>query len=172
MNRLKAITWLLISLLSYGITTSAHASLVSFTADMDGLQANAGAGTGSPGTGNALMTLDEYTNEFSWNIQWSGLTGEVTVAHFHGPATADVNAGVEVPITISLNENFAIGNQNLSGSQANDLLSGLWYINIHTTAHAAGEIRGQVNVVPIPAATWLFSSGLLGLISLIKRKTA
>ena len=33
-----------------------------------------------------------------------------------------------------------------------------------------GEVLGSVQVVPIPAAVWLFGSGLLGLIGIAKRK--
>ncbi len=64
---------------------SASAAIISLEADIDGAQANAGAGTGSPGTGFAAMTLDDVTNLFSWDISWSGLIGNETVMHFHGP---------------------------------------------------------------------------------------
>jgi hypothetical protein len=55
-------------------------------------------------------------------------------------------------------------------TQESELLSNLWYINIHTTSFGGGEIRGQVQVVPIPAAVWLFGSGLLGLVALARRR--
>src|SRR5262245_10696584 len=47
------------------------------------------------------------------------------------------------------------------------LLSGLTYFNIHTTMFSGGEIRGQLNVVPLPAALPLFATGLgaLGLLA-------
>ncbi|MFY8004638.1 MAG: CHRD domain-containing protein [Chitinophagaceae bacterium] len=34
-----------------------------------------------------------------------------------------------------------IDNMNLKES---DLLGGMWYVNIHTSANAGGEIRGQI----------------------------
>jgi len=148
------------------IANPASSAIIQLAANIDGPQANAGAGTGSPGTGSATMTLDDTTNLFSWNIAWSGLTGSEVVAHFHGPALPNQNAGVQVGFSIVSPE---IDSAVLSASQAADLLAGLWYINIHTTTAAAGEIRGQVQVVPIPAAAWLFGTALLGL-GIAKRK--
>ena len=154
--------------LLFWISTTTHASIISLSASIDGAQANAGAGTGSPGTGSASMTLDDITKEFKWNVQWSGLTGNVTVAHFHGPALPNQNAGVQVPFDTASNP--SIGIAILSSTQESDLLAGLWYINIHSTDEPAGEIRGQVHVVPIPATIWFFGSGLLIMFGYSKRK--
>ena len=54
----------------------------------------------------------------------------------------------------------------LDDIQESDLLKGLWYINIHSDFAPLGEIRGQVNVVPLPAAIWFFGAGLFGLIGM------
>lgn len=142
------------------------AATVNLTSTIDGAQANAGAGTGSTGTGFATMTLDDATLLFSWNVAWSGV--DETLAHFHGPALPNQNAGVQVGIDVAANP--AISSTTLSATQAADLLAGLWYINIHTAAFPGGEIRGQVSTIPIPAAVWIFSSGLLGLIGIARRK--
>ena len=75
---------------------NASAAIIPLQATIDGAQANAGAGTGSPGTGFATMTLDDVSNLFSWDISWSGLVGTETVMHFHGPAPPGANAGVQV----------------------------------------------------------------------------
>lgn len=160
--------WLLASLLFYA-PAALLAATVNLTSVLDGDQANAGAGTGSQGTGSATMTFDTLTNEFNWNISWSGLTGTETNAHFHGPALPDENAGVQVPIDYTVNP--TTGMATLSATQANDLLNGLWYINIHTDFAPSGEIRGQVQVVPLPAALWLFASGLLTLLTVRRRST-
>ena len=45
-----------------------------------------------------------------------------------------------------------------------DLLGGLWYINIHTTAFPGGEIRGQVRVVPEPSSLALATLSCVGLL--------
>jgi hypothetical protein len=143
------------------LPTTLPAITIDLFANMDGAQANAGVGTGSAGTGSAAMTFDTDTSLFSWDISWSGLTGTETAGHFHGPALLDQNAGVQVPIDVFSNP--SMGSTTLSAAQSSDLLAGLWYINIHTDFAPGGEIRGQVQVVPVPAAAWLFLSGLVGL---------
>ena len=100
-----------------------------------------------------------------------GTTGSVTGMHFHGPASPCVNAGVQLSAgAISGLPSPSVGSANITSPQTSDLLAGLWYLNIHTNVYGGGEIRGQVSVVPIPAAAWLFCSGLLGLIGISRRK--
>jgi hypothetical protein len=59
-----------------------------------------------------------------------------------------------------------VGNAVLSDAQESDLLAGLWYLNLHTTTHAGGEIRGQVTVVPatVPAMGPIGFAVLAGLL--------
>jgi hypothetical protein len=76
-------------------------------------------------------------------ITYSGLSGTPTAAHFHGPAQSGANAGVAVPIP-NVATSPAQGSATLTDAQAADLLAGRYYINIHTAANPAGEIRGQV----------------------------
>jgi hypothetical protein len=40
----------------------------------------------------------------------------------------------------------------LTPQQVTDLFSGLHYVNVHSTVNPGGEIRGQVYLVPEPAA--------------------
>jgi hypothetical protein len=99
------------------------------------------------GTGTALLQFDDQTNMLRWTIEFSGLTGNVTAAHFHGPAPRGETAGHDAEVTAA--PTFSItspigGFAQLSEEQAENLLNGLWYVNIHTTAHPGGEIRGQV----------------------------
>ena len=156
---------LLITVLILALTAGVQASTITvFNTFMDGQQANAGLGTGSGGKGAGTMTLDHDTGVFSWFVAWENLDAPVTVAHFHGPATPDQNAGVQV--AIDAGSNPSSGSAVLTDGQIDDLLAGLWYVNIHTSAFAGGEIRGQVialSPVPIPAALWLFASALVGL---------
>ena len=142
----------------------ALAAVIPLTAEMDCAQANAGAGTcgaGGSGTGTASITFDDQTSLLSWNISWSGLSGTLTVAHFHGPATPAQNAGVQVDFLGIAPGPPSIGSTVISGTQAADLLAELWYINIHSTTFPGGEIRGQV--VPEPSTALLLATGLAAL---------
>ena len=99
------------------------------------------------GTGTVDVSLNPNTNVATWTITYSGLTGLVTDAHFHGPAMAGQNAGAVVPITGSLQSPIT-GSARLSVAEAADLWAGKWYLNLHTGAHPNGEVRGQVVVRP------------------------
>jgi hypothetical protein len=54
------------------------------------------------------------------------------------------------------------------------LEGGMTYFNIHTMNFPGGEIRGQLNAVPLPTALPLFATGLgaLGLLSWRRKKKA
>ena len=122
-------------------------------------------------TGTGVITYDDVSNNLNWDISWTGLNGDATGMHFHGAASPGNNAGVQVNIgSISGLISHSIGSTSISASQGNDLLDGLWYINIHTASYPSGEIRGQVEAVPVPAAIWLFGSGLVGLTGMAARK--
>jgi hypothetical protein len=92
-------------------------------------------------TGTADITYDSATKNLSWTIEHTGLSGDVTAAHFHGPAAVGVNAPPVVPIELSA---LAKGSATLDDAQAADLSEGRWYLNLHTAANPDGEIRGQV----------------------------
>lgn len=177
---------LIYSILACGLffaSASASAAVFDLRANIDGAQANAGAGTGSPATGLGIMTYNDVTGILTWTVSWENdlLLEPVTVAHFHGPAAPGANAGVQVdidvrdPIDPSIIINPTSGTAELDvlpgTTQGADLLAGLWYINIHSERWPGGEIRGQVQVVPIPAAAWLFGSGLLILVGFLRKRS-
>ena len=99
--------------------------------------------TNSNGTGNLQATYDTATKQLAYTVTYSGLTGNATAAHFHGPADPDKTAGVVVPVQGSVASPIK-GTATLTDAQASDLLAGKWYFNIHTEANRPGEIRGQV----------------------------
>ena len=98
--------------------------------------------TESKGTGTVTATYDPASKRLSWNGTYSGLTGPVTAAHFHGPAASGANAGVLVPVTAASSP--FTGEATLDDAKAADLEAGKLYFNIHTAANPKGEIRGQV----------------------------
>lgn len=152
------------------VPAAAPAATISLFSSLDGAQ----AGVASPGVGTGIVTYDNVSNLLSWDITFSGLLAGTTAAHFHGPAAPGVSAGVQVaiPLGSSLGQTSGtvIGSATITNLQAADLLANLWYINIHTSQFPGGEIRGQVNVVPLPAAVWLFGSGMLALLGMARRQ--
>jgi hypothetical protein len=99
----------------------------------------------STGTGDGTFTLNTATNELTWSVTFSGLTGPATVAHIHGPAAPGQNANPVVgfdPPKAAAGE--IKGSNVIIKSQVEDLKAGKWYANIHTAQNKGGEIRGQL----------------------------
>ena len=96
----------------------------------------------SAGKGTADVSFDTESKKLDWTLEYSGLTGDASAAHFHGPAAKGENADVAVPIEDPTSG--AKGSATLTDAQAADLTAGRYYINVHTAAHPDGEIRGQV----------------------------
>ena len=140
------------------------------------LPGNENQPTQSSGSGGELGTgifFDDVTNiltiDFGWGTDFGfeALTGSATVGHIHGPADSSSNAGVVFdllgrgPLTnidrvdVNFIDNGASGGRvtgtvQYNTAEAADLLAGLHYINIHSAANPAGELRGQLIVVPEP----------------------
>lgn len=94
------------------------------------------------GSGQVTAIFDPATKKLSWKGSLSNLTATPTMAHFHGPAEASKNAGIQVTIP-NPGSSFS-GEATLTDQQVRDMLAGMWYVNIHTAAHPAGELRGQL----------------------------
>jgi len=97
------------------------------------------------GMATADLTYDPATRMLSWSVSYSGLSSDVTMAHFHVGAEGKngkpvlwltkQGSPVSSPIT---------GKAKLTPAQAKQFMAGEWYINVHTQSHPAGEVRGQV----------------------------
>ncbi|GAB2578555.1 CHRD domain-containing protein [Ramlibacter solisilvae] len=98
----------------------------------------------SKGQGTAEVRVDTKTNEVSWTVSYSGLTGPATMGHIHGPAAAGSNAGVVVPFAGVAGAQSAQGKGTITQAQYGDLAAGLYYVNIHTAQYPGGELRGQL----------------------------
>lgn len=169
-----------------GLSTAASAAIVNIGPfSMTGDQEVGGAPQILTGSGTATLSLDTVSGAFTLNYSFTGLTGTVTIAHFHQAAF-----GVNGPVVYWLAASGAPNNLNttlmnpplpggvtaasgtgtgvLSPALTSAALAGNLYLNIHTTARGAGEIRGQV--VPAPAA--IAVAGMGGIVALRRRRTA
>jgi hypothetical protein len=122
---------------SFALSTQAFSAMVTFRAELTG--PNEVPPNEQPGRGSLAATYDTASKKLTWTGTYSGLTGRPTGIHFHGPASPNDNAKAVLLIK-SLLEGSAI----LSDAQADNLVAGDWYVDIHTRAYPTGEIRGQV----------------------------
>ena len=91
----------------------------------------------SPAKGIALLSVSGST--LSYRVQFENISP--TAAHFHFGV-----AGVKGDILITFDSLVSpvVGSASLSSNQRNELFSGQWYVNLHSTAFSSGESRGQV----------------------------
>lgn len=108
----------------------------------------------------AIGTLDVfYTKEtrlLSYTFRWSGLTGPVIASHIHGVSPLGYNAGVVQTFNLANIVRCNAASTTACGSYSGtflvdgvvvkeeDLLNGMYYVNVHTSAFPGGEIRGQI----------------------------
>jgi hypothetical protein len=128
-----------------GMVSLAHAAPLSFAVPLTGTEQVPPVQT--QGTGTANLTYDPSTRVVTWNITFSGLSSDATMAHFHGPAPSGKNA----PVVLWLSQKGSMstaspisGQATLSPSDAQAFAAGQWYVNVHSKDHPSGEIRGQV----------------------------
>jgi len=122
------------------VASTAMAANVNLKADLKG--SSEVPPTDSKGSGSVTATFDTASKKLSWKGSVSGLTGPATAAHFHSGEVGK-NGGVAVPIAGADKGSFE-GSATLTDAQAEDLMAGKWYVNVHTAANKDGEIRGQV----------------------------
>ena len=137
--------WVIVGLI--GAVSSgglALAAPISFTVPLSGDQQVPPVTT--TGSGTANLTYDPQTRVVTWSITYSGLSTPATMAHFHGPAGPGKNANVLIWLTKKGGpvSSPITGRATLTPPQAQQFTAGQWYVNVHTTMHPAGEIRGQV----------------------------
>ena len=133
-------TILLACIAVLAIASPSMAASINMKADLKG--ASEVPPTDSKGTGSVTATFDTASKKLSWKGTVSGLSGPATAAHFHA-GEAGKNGGVAVPITGADKGSFE-GSATLTDAQAEELMAGKWYVNVHTAANKGGEVRGQV----------------------------
>lgn len=166
--------------LDFGVyTTSANTAAHLTTvmpgySDLDGLTGrvasmagdiNANAiGTGQPNSGPSLFNINNSSVATVGNIgyyntaAWNNTLGTSVIQ-----ASADVGTSIDFwHIAYDLQAAYDLGvDRNLA------ILMGSWTLGTDGMLTYA-----PVNAVPVPAAAWLFASGLLGLVGVARRKQA
>jgi len=95
-------------------------------------------------------------NMSGWIVNWNG---------------GDINMGQGAPATVTCGVDCSVGDTfalDYSATVPSGGFKGFFY-----TLHMAGTVSaGTVSAVPVPAAVWLFGSGLLGLAGVARRRKA
>lgn len=114
--------------------------------------------SGSPAMGTLEGTYDSIANTFAFN--WSISDDLIGLPSSPGAHLHMAPAGSAGPVVFAFND--PDGGWDLSGSatwtglstdQVDALYAGNIYANFHTDAFPAGEVRGQISVVPSPGGT-------------------
>jgi hypothetical protein len=176
---------------------AAHAAVITYSSTLSG--ANEAPPNGSPATGQTTVLIDDVTNMMTVNASFLNLMGTTTASHIHCctavplAGTAGISTSVPTfpafPLGVtsgSYTETFNLlnlatynpGFVSANGGSVDSarlaflagLASGRAYLNIHTTAVPAGEIRGFLTAVPEPGSIALFGLGAAGLAGLRRRR--
>ena len=113
-------------------------------------------GTGMHQTTSAITDNGDGTMDFSgWNVTWNGIASIPVVAT--SPTTITCNtATCSDTSTYTLDGAFHV--------------NGAGFTTVAYTVHLEGTVTASA--IPVPAAVWLFGSGLLGLAGVARRKKA
>ena len=129
------------------IYLSANATTYPINVTFSGLQET--PANNSTATGTFVGTYNDVTDSLIYTVTFSGLSSNVTAAHFHGFVPPGILGSV---IFFPVNPAFPTGvmsatfvdSVKLTQGQEDSLKMGLIYFNIHTLNFSGGEIRAQL----------------------------
>ncbi len=147
--------------------------------------------TNSPGSGSGTVRIDLATNMVSLDLSWSGLIGDLTKLHIHGPATEaqsnpqhliEIFGPPDLPAELiatsgTWTDTFELQTLIQTGFDPIEpatviatMRQGQAYLNVHSTVFGTGEIRGNLGLplsVPEPDPTDSIGLAFLGAGALI-----
>jgi CHRD domain len=138
----------LVSALLAAVVAASAAAQTSFYADLDGTKET--PPNGSVAGGWARVTLNPG-NTLTYEVRTWGITA--TAAHIH-----DGPAGVAGPIIVPLTGGptaWSGTSGAITAAQVTKLLTQGLYVNVHSLAFGAGEIRGQLEARPRTFAAFI-----------------
>jgi hypothetical protein len=182
-----------------GTAQDARGALLTYAAFLDG--PSEAPPNASPGTGLAVVTIDDVALTMRVEASFSGLLGTTTAAHIHAttaaPLTGTAGVATQVPsfpgfplgvsagsmdqtydltLASSFNPTFITNNGGTVDSARAALLSAMAqkrsYFNIHSNLFPGGEIRGFLQAVPGPSGLVLMAAGAAGLLGLRRWRPA
>lgn len=140
---------------SVGVASAGSPRLLAQVVQLSGDKEVFGVGTptcappticGDPdGRGLAGVLIIPAFDLVCWALSWRNLD-TVTLAHIHGPATAQQAAGVLVDFTPSLKPGASSASGCTQDRDADGIAANpsMYYVNVHTAAFGPGAIRGQL----------------------------
>lgn len=114
------------------------------SAKMDGSQEVPAVTTNALGVASFMLNATRDT--ICVNISVTGLSGPITAIHIH-EGDVGMNGGVIKDLTPMVSGNritATLTGLDVSALNVSKLLSGKFYLNVHTAANPNGEIRGQL----------------------------
>jgi len=173
-NVIKVICLFILSVSAY----SANAATINGSFGVTGgLSTDAGSGTLADVTQITLLAVIGNSST------WTGVTDVTGLANFTAGAPADLTSAASVPgflvlgdwsleltkITYKEQDSSKLlleGVGVLTGADGYDPTAASWSFSTSTL----GFYSMSVSAVPVPAAVWLFGSGLIGLVGIARRK--
>ena len=110
------------------------------------------AGTASPATGTATLTLNSAQTEVTYVVEYTGLQGNEIGAHLH-----NAPPGKDGPrLLLLFPGSLKVGTWAVGAFEVEERNAGRAYINVHTELYPTGEIRGDVTFTSVAneAVSW------------------
>lgn len=101
---------------------------------------------GSAAAGSAVVKYNKTSRMLEYTVTFNNLSGNPAAGHIHASAPRGANSGVLIPFSglPMATSGVVVGTSAVAADKEQDLLNGLFYINLHTATFPGGEIRGQI----------------------------